>query len=358
MSNKNIIYLRPPSLIPECIKEKIICIRAHRERMFRVEPEIHNQKIIFHNYGQGGAGWTFLFGCVHESIRQFEEYIGTHHNKSIAIIGAGCYGLLTAIILARKGYRVTIYAQETKNLPSHKAAGFFFPRPCKVSTVSEIALFTLYGMESYRTYQQVAGGSHPFIASGSKLLAAYFAPDIDPGFAPYIQEGLVHKPESVNIHFGTNKLYEMLKYQTIFIDAAALMQELNRNIRELSILMVTNTIQSFDDITEPIIFNCAGMGAKQLTQDPRIVPVQGHLITLKNQPDVSQLHYMLNVKITMPSIRGTPRDELIYFAPKDQGILGITFLRGQDSLTTNQHEFDRLLERCEKYFNYKDFNNI
>lgn len=43
-------------------------------------------------------------------------------------------------------------------------------------------------------------------------------------------------------------------------------------------------------------------------------------------------------------------DELIYFAPKECGILGITFIRGEDSLTSHQHEFDRLLQRCKDFF--------
>ncbi len=92
------------------------------------------------------------------------------------------------------------------------------------------------------------------------------------------------------------------------------------------------------------------MGAKKLTNDARIIPVQGHLITLKNQPSLEQLKYMINVKVVQKNPAGNLRDELIYFAPKDQGILGITFIRGQDSLINNQHEFDRLIERCRNFF--------
>ena len=59
---------------------------------------------------------------------------------------------------------------------------------------------------------------------------------------------------------------------------------------------------------------------------------------------------MINVKVIQNTPKGTPRDELIYYAPKESGILGITFLRGQDSLTANHHEFDRLLQRCKDFF--------
>ena len=127
---QRIITLTPPQLSPEQIKEKITCIRAHRERIFQVFPQVLDGKYIFHNYGHGGAGWTFLFGCVNRSIKQFEEYLSQNKsliNKPIAVVGAGCYGLLTAIMLARKGYAVRIIAKEISEIPSTKAAGFFFP---------------------------------------------------------------------------------------------------------------------------------------------------------------------------------------------------------------------------------------
>src|SRR5579872_6926517 len=144
--NHPVIHLTPPTLDDTHIKEKIICIRGHRERMFRTEMEtLPSGKTIFHNYGQGGAGWTFLFGCVNESIRQFEKYLvqarSAPSHQELCVVGAGCYGLLTAIELARKGYKVRIVAAHTENLPSTQAAGFFFPRPRKVATPDEAHVF-------------------------------------------------------------------------------------------------------------------------------------------------------------------------------------------------------------------------
>lgn len=309
--------------------------------------------MICHNYGQGGAGWTFLFGCINESIRQFEQRLLQNpefENSKICIIGAGCYGLLTAILLARKGYKVRIVAKDTENIPSYKAAGFFFPRHRKCSNLEEITTFRTLGMESYSVYLQIIQNIHPFIKKGPKLLHGYFGLDIDPGFGPYIAEGLMAPPKPVIIDFGYSKTYEAMEYQTIFINSSEIMQELQRNITELGIMITKTEIDTFADISERVIFNCAGLGAKKLADDKRIVPVQGHLITLKNQPDMDSLQYMINFKVTMTNALGMSRDELIYYAPKESGILGITFIRGQDSLNANQHEFDRLLQRCKDYF--------
>ncbi len=347
-----IITLTPPQLSDSHIKEKIICIRGHRERLFNTSFEHTDNKYIFHNYGQGGAGWTFLFGCVQESIRQFRKVIidnPTLSAQSISIIGAGCYGLLTAILLKRAGYNVTISAKETHSIPSYKAAGFFFPRPRKVSNAQETEIFLERGSESYKTYLDIISGNHPFIKAGPKLMPAYYDPNIDPGFGPYIAQGLISEPQDVIIDFGNEKQYPAREYQALFINASIMMDELQRNIRELQIPIIQKEILALSEIQDQIIFNCTNLGAKSLANDTKIVSIQGHLISLHDQP-IESLQYMINYRVTMTNPNGSKRDELIYFAPKEQGILGITFLRGQDSLTANQHEFDRLLTRSRDFF--------
>ena len=351
MNSLRMVNLTPPLLSDEHIKQKISCIRAHRERIFNVSMHREDQKTIFHNYGHGGAGWTFLFGCVNESVRQFEHALRQNENlknKPICIIGAGCYGLLTAIILTRRGYTVRIVAKEIQNISSYKAAGFFFPRPRKSSTDQEKKIFLDRGMESYKEYLDIYKGTHSFIKKGPQLLPSYYGLDIDPGFGPYIESNLMSVPENVIIDFGNGKQYEAKEYQTIFINPAYIMQELQRNRDKLGINISKQEVSSFNHVRENIIFNCAGLGAKELAHDARIIPIQGHMIALKEQP--TTLKYMVNVKVIMQNPDGSLRDELIYFAPKDEGILGITFIRNQSSLEANQHEFDRLLLRSRDFF--------
>lgn len=347
------VQLTPVGLSDWQIKEKIICIRAHRERIFRVGIQEIGNQIIIHNYGQAGAGWTFLFGCVHESMRLFEMQMSArrpHIRTPIAVIGAGCYGLLTAILLARKGYDVVIFAHEVDQLASHKAAGFFFPRPRRTSTPDEIAVFEKMGIESYRTYLSIINGEHPFISSGPQVLPAYYGLDIDPGFAPYSAQGLVEPPRRVTIDFNNGKRHEAMEYRLVYINPGQIMQQLAAEAARLGIAITQMNVTSFDQLDQEIIFNCAGLGAKLLAADKAVIPVQGHLITLCNQPNKEQLQYMINVKVPGVTPRGIPRNDLIYYAPKDEGILGITFLRGTDSLDSNRHEFERLIDRCRTFF--------
>lgn len=353
--SKKIVKLKPPLFSDQYIEEKISCIRGHRERIFEVSAKIELNRLIINNYGQGGAGWTFLFGCVNKAINLFETHLSEKlqfQNQPITVIGAGCYGLLTAINLAIKGYSVKIVAQEITNITSYKAAGFFFPRHRKSSTPEEISLFQEMGLESYIIYKTIALKKHNLIQAGATILPGYFGPEIDPGFSYYIKQKLIDAPEEVVIDFGNNKQYEAVEYKTIFINPTLMMQELNKIIAGLNIKITRAKVTSFQDpnLEDKIIFNCAGLGAKELTGDKKIIPVQGHLISLKNQPDIEQLQYLVNMRVLSVTPQGKPRHELIYFAPKNSGVLGITFIRGQDLITENSHEFDRILDRCRKFF--------
>ena len=347
------VYLTPPNISSAHIEKKVVCIRSHRERIFQVSTEKKDEKLICHLYGHGGAGWTFLFGSVAKGIRQLHEQIErnpAYKHKPICVIGAGCYGLLSAIELTRMGHSVKIIAKETTDLPSDRAAGFFFPRPRKCSTDEERAIFTSVGMESYQAYAHIALGKHPFISNASKLMPAYYDPDIDPGFGPYISKGLLPAPEKVIIDFQNGKRHEAMEYKTVFINPADIMAELRRAVSKLGITIETKEIQSLAELPESILFNCAGKSAPHFNNDSRMVPVQGHLITLKEQPSMDDLQYMINVRVPQVSTKGWSRDELLYYAPKENGILGITFIRGEASETANMHEFDRLLDRAQRFF--------
>ncbi len=348
-----IIHLTPPSISDAHIEKKVVCIRSHRERIFCISSELKNDKIICHLYGHGGAGWTFLFGSVQKAIKEFEQLIKnnpSYKKKPICVVGAGCFGLLSAITLSRLGFNVRIIAKETSNLASDRAAGFFFPRARKSSTPQERAIFESVGMDSYRAYLDIATGMHPFIKNASRLMPAYYNEDIDPGFGHYIEKGLIDAPEKVTIDFGNGKRYDALQYNTVFINPSQIMSELRRNSDELGIKIEIEDVQNLEELPESIIFNCAGKGAPTFNSDTRMVPVQGHLIRLKNQPPMDQLQYMINVRVAQVDPNNWSRDTLLYYAPKGNGILGITFIRGQADEAANAEEFDKLLARAGRFF--------
>ena len=189
----------------------------------------------------------------------------------IGVIGAGSTASYRDFS-ARKGKAVTIIAKEIGNITSYNSAGFFFPRPRKCSTPGEKSVFTLRGTESLRTYQEIIRGEHPFIKSGVRAVPAYFGLDIDPGFGPYSKEGLMEQPEKVIIDFQNGKSYPVMQYKTIFIHAVEMMQDLYRVARELNIRIEQTEIGTFDEVSQPIIFNCSGLGADSSLEIEQLFP--------------------------------------------------------------------------------------
>lgn len=342
-SPHNIIHLTPPSVSSEHIQERITCIRPKHAEGFQVYGEIKNNKLIVHNYGHSGGGWTLLFGSVQKTIDEFESKLAQNvsfKDQPICVVGAGCIGLYSAIRLTQKGYRVNIVAENFSNLTSHKAAGIFFPSSLYAPSVQDEQSKKV-NTDCLQEYCAIINGSHSFITS----CAAQFVPIYVDLETDYSGLGFWQDPKFVTVDFGNGKQYAMKEYITIFIDVLEMMAQLNAQIQALGIALEQKHVASFDDIREPIIFNCTGLGAQQLAHDAHLSPLQGHLMRLTNQPEKQKLNYIIHTKVMQ---RG--KEAWVYFVPKWEGLLGVTFIEGEGRLDANCHEFDLMLERAQDYF--------
>ena len=80
-------------------------------------------------------------------------------------------------------------------------------------------------------------------------------------------------------------------------------------------------VSQLQELAEPIIFNCTGLGAKALFGDPELTPIKGQLTVLLPQPEVDY------VALT----------EDLYMFPRTDGILlGGTFEVGEWALSVNE----------------------
>jgi hypothetical protein len=84
-------------------------------------------------------------------------------------------------------------------------------------------------------------------------------------------------------------------------------------------------------LTEPLIINCAGLGAKELFGDEELVPVKGQLVVLVPQPEVTYA-------------TGT-------MLPRSDGIvLGHVMQRGVATLDVDEEERRRVVESHIRFF--------
>lgn len=275
----------------------VVGLRPYRSQGFVVKAERLGEKLLIHNYGHGGAGMTLSWGVAALAVEQAQD-IG--QNRS-AVLGCGVIGLSTARLLQRRGGSVTIYARElppetTSNisgalwLPAslysqRKVGAAFldqFRRACRISNRAfQLLVGPEYGVSWIETYdlqrepippeRELAGGAELYPATEIHTDAKrYF------GF-PYVRQ-----------------------FSTMLIEPSVYMNALLRDFFIAGGKIVVKEFHSREEIaalSEPVIFNCTGLGARKLFNDDLLIPVRGQLEVLLPQPEVDYCylsggHYM------------------------------------------------------------------
>lgn len=137
--------LRPPALPtihadPARLQRLTVCTRPFRAAGPRIEAEHLAGKLLVHNYGHGGSGWSLSWGSagrVLAIVREVQTSVRTSaltsaptsaQAQGIAVIGCGAMGLTTALTLQRAGFTAKIYARDLPPaVRSARATGLWSP---------------------------------------------------------------------------------------------------------------------------------------------------------------------------------------------------------------------------------------
>jgi hypothetical protein len=118
------------------------------------------------------------------------------------------------------------------------------------------------------------------------------------------------------------------------------------------------SVASYDEIDSAVVFDCTGLGARELDADDKMVSVQGHLIMLKDQ-NPADLEYMILVyfgKDHTPSGQTVKRSFYIFpkhlldSGPNDVGVIGGTFIEGGSPATPNTAEFEIMMRGARDFY--------
>lgn len=351
-------FITPPKLNSENLGKKLIGYRPMRRGAPNLSVEQIGNKTVANNYGHGGSGWTLAPGSSKHVISNLLKQFGPHTKaEPIAVIGAGALGLFSAIELYKQGFtNITVIADQYENLTSHVAGGLLAP----VSMDNDPQMQKLIdgiGIDAYRFYHAIATGTHATFKVGAKIVPAYFPTREESGLEPYV--GKVMNPaKDVVVDFGTGVTREMVVYDDgIFMDTGALMNEM-RAYLEGKIHFKQARIQDFSEIESKIIVNCSGLGSKDLNGDSDLVPVQGHLIMLRDQNPEDLQHMMLAYFGKDKTKSGLDVKRSYYLFPKtlpgaaenDIGVIGGTFVEGADANTLNEEEFEILVQGARDFY--------
>ena len=295
-------FSSPPPLAPikaraDRIMNITVCLRPFRAAGPRIEAETVGDKLVVHNYGHGGSGWSLSWGSGLNALK----IALAGGERDIAVIGCGALGLTVATLAQRAGCRVTIYAKDRMpEVRSARATGVWSPD-------SRIALLGAAGpgfavqweemaRRSFRIHLQYLGLADRPV----EWIDQYRLSDSPPGppqpepmdFAHYLPRVRDLTPPSEEVPAGRHPFpvpHVRRGFTPMFnITAYGRMLTNDFLLNGGRIEMVEfHTPAELSALKQKVVINCTGYGARALWKDESIVPVRGQIAWLIPQAEVT-----------------------------------------------------------------------
>jgi glycine/D-amino acid oxidase-like deaminating enzyme len=336
-------HFAPVKVSRDRVIREVVGLRPYRPEGFRVEAERVGEKLFIHNYGHGGAGITLSWGTASLAIDFARNFLGARtfssaraprvRRPSFAVLGCGVNGLSTARMLQRRFEgSVTIYAKELPpETTSNIAGGFWYPS--SVYDRSKVSpkfteQFEAACRISNRAFQTLTGAEYGvrWIETYSILSnEAEFNDPLPCGSALYPQIQNHRDPASF---FGFPYVQQ---FTSMLIEPSIYLNTLLRDFYVAGGKLVVKEFRSRGELKrlpEQVLFNCTGLGARDLFKDEKLEPVRGQLEVLLPQPEIDYCY-----------LSGSS-----YMFPRRDGIiLGGTFDHGDWSLAPNPEQANGIL---------------
>jgi len=275
-----------------------VCLRPFRAQGPRLDAETVGHKLVVHNYGHGGSGWSLSWGSAHVVVARAMQ----SSPREIAVIGCGALGITAAITAQQAGALVTIYARDMlPDTRSARATGSWTP-DSRIALADKVspdfpALWEQMARISFHTYRRylglpgnpvewtdryyLSGGTHngrgpaeslPFVSYGDRIL------DITP-HSEELPAGATNFPATSDVRRTSLMQFNIADYgHTLLSDFFAAGGKF--------VHAEFNTLGDVALLKENVIINCPGYGARALCNDESVVPVRGQIGWLIPQPEV------------------------------------------------------------------------
>jgi D-amino-acid oxidase len=189
----------------------------------------------------------------------------------VTIIGAGVSGLSCGVLLTKAGHPVTILTKDRQqDLVSSKAAAIWFPYHA-----SPPELVRTLAMTSYHAFARLA---HEHPESGVSLVTLtqlYKRPEAEPDWLT--EDHAFRRLAAQELPVGFRDGYTV---RVPFIDTSRYMPYLQGVFAAQGGVIVTRELRHLSEVVNDnnIVVNCAGLGARQLVDDPAVYPIRGQII--------------------------------------------------------------------------------
>jgi D-amino-acid oxidase len=252
----------------------------------------------------------------------------------VAVLGSGAVGLATARLVQEAGFPVTIYtAALPPNTTSNIAGGQFHPYAVfhEGQVTPEFMTQFKSALEySWRRFQIMIGEDY-----GIRWLPTYVETD-SPEAKTIADFPPVNRMLTAAEHpfpwSGT------LRYDTMYVETGRYLRQMIRDVQIAGGKVEVRKFASPAEIaalSESLVFNCTGLGSRDLFNDQDLHPARGQLAILEPQPEVQY------------AITGGPG----YMFPRADGILlGGTFELDQWDTTPDPQTIARIVAAHKRFF--------
>jgi glycine/D-amino acid oxidase-like deaminating enzyme len=305
-------------------------LRPYRRSGFVVRAEALGDKRLVHNYGHGGGGITLSWGTS-----KLATELGLQgHSGPVAVLGSGAVGLATARLVQEAGFAVTIYAAALPpDTTSNVAGGQFHPFAVfhEGEVTPEFMMQFSRALDySWRRYQIMVGDDY-----GIRWLPTYVEADspeakVIDNFPPLNR---MLSPAEHPFPVQNVRLYD-----TMYIETGRYLRQMTRDVQVAGGRIEVRRFATPADIAalpEALVFNCTGLGSRDLFNDQDLHPVRGQLAILEPQPEV----------------RYAAQGQFGYMFPRADGILlGGTFERDVWDTTPDPAAIAGIIASNKRFF--------
>jgi glycine/D-amino acid oxidase-like deaminating enzyme len=305
-------------------------LRPFRRSGFVVRREALGDKALVHNYGHGGGGITLSWG----SSKLAADLGLQSHSGPVAVIGSGVMGMSTARLVQEAGFPVTIYAAALPpDTTSNIAGGQFHPYAVfKDGEVAPafMAQFTRALDYSWRRFQIMVGEDY-----GVRWLPTYVETD-----SPEAKLLETFPPVDRMLTPAEHPFpwSSALRYDTMYVEMGRYLRQMTRDLQIAGGTIEVRKFTTPADIAalpETLVFNCTGLGSRELFGDQDLHPARGQLAILEPQPEVQY------------ALTGSPG----YMFPRPDGILlGGTFELDQWDTAPEPATIQRIIAAHKRFF--------
>ena len=306
-------------------------LRPYRASGFVVRAEQLGDKRLVHNYGHGGGGITLSWG----TSKLAAELGFQGHSGPVAVLGSGAVGLAMARLVQEGGLPVTIYtAALPPDTTSNIAGGQFHPAYSfedSAVTPEFNAQFIRALDYSWRRFQIMVGEDY-----GIRWLPTYVETD-----SPDAQLLATFPPINRMLTPAEHPFPwpKSLRYDTMYVETGRYLRQMIRDVQLAGGKIEMRKFTASTDIAalpESLVFNCTGLGSRELFNDQELRPARGQLAILEPQHEVQY------------AFTGGPG----YMFPRPDGIiLGGTFELDQWDTTPDPARIARIVARHKAFFN-------